>query len=134
MSCRKLPDFVKHMKRDPSGKGFTHLGKDGVLRTISGDYEVVDARGLDPEQIKDILDVMPFEQAQKEDFYGVDGTKVTSQEALFHPAPGILPTKPTEEEAAERRRLINQSWEAYSQAKRKEHEGTGEGNSPEELP
>ncbi|GFG13787.1 hypothetical protein IFM5058_06623 [Aspergillus udagawae] len=92
----KLPDFVKYMKRDPSGKGFTHLGKDGVLRTISGDYEVVDARGLDPEQIKNILDVMPFDQAQKEDFYGVDGTKVTSQEALFHPAPGILPTRPSE--------------------------------------
>lgn len=46
-----LPDFVKDVKRNPSGKGFTHLGKDGVLRTLSGNYEVLDARGLIPEQI-----------------------------------------------------------------------------------
>ena len=47
------------MERDPTGGGFTHLGKDGVLRTISGNYEVLDARGLSPEQINAFLDVMP---------------------------------------------------------------------------
>ncbi|RHZ65499.1 uncharacterized protein CDV56_106926 [Aspergillus thermomutatus] len=121
MSCKILPDFVKHMKRDSSGRGFTHLGKDGVLRTISGDYKVLDARGLNPEQIKNILDFMP-EEVQKVDFRDVDGTKVTSHEALFHPAPGILPTKPDEKEAAERRKLVKQSQAAYLQAKRKEYE------------
>ena len=38
------------MKRDPTGRGFTHLGKDGVLRTISGNYEVLDARDLVPNR------------------------------------------------------------------------------------
>ncbi|GIK05176.1 hypothetical protein Aspvir_009279 [Aspergillus viridinutans] len=120
MGCRILPDFVKDMKRDPSGKGITHLGKDGVLRTLSADYEVLDARGLNPEQIQNALALFHPGVIQKKDFRDVDGTKVTSQEELFHPAPGILPTKPSEEEAAERRRLVKQSQEAYLQAKRKD--------------
>lgn len=90
------PEYLKQIKRDPSGRGFTHLGKDGVLRTISGDNEVLDARGLDPEQIKSFLAWMPDELLKKEEFDHVDGTKVTSHEALFHPAPGILPKKPEE--------------------------------------
>ncbi|GFF35775.1 hypothetical protein IFM61606_06483 [Aspergillus udagawae] len=93
MSCKILPDFVKDMKRDPSGRGITHLGKDGVLRTLSADYEVLDARGLNPEQIKNALACLPPGPIKKEDFRDVDGTKVTSREELFHPAPGILPTK-----------------------------------------
>lgn len=52
----------------------------------------------------------------------MDGTKVTSREGLFHPAPGILPTKPDEEEAAERRRMVKQSQEAYLRAMREEYE------------
>jgi hypothetical protein len=110
------------MKRDPTGRGCTHLGKDGVLRTLSGDYDVLDARGLNPEEIKQILDTMPPQMArmvQKEDFRDVDGTKVT-EEALFHPALGILPTKLSKEEAAERRKLMKQSQEAYLQAKREQ--------------
>ncbi|KAE8310025.1 hypothetical protein BDV41DRAFT_579995 [Aspergillus transmontanensis] len=112
-----LPDFVKDMKRDPSGGGFVHLGKDGVIRTISGSYEVVDARRLTPEQIKDILDVMPPTVVRKEDFHGVDGTKATGHDALFHPAPGVLPERPTEEEATERRKLVQQARAEYLQAK-----------------
>lgn len=108
------------MKRDPSGKGFTHLGKDGVLRTMSGNNEVLDARGLDPEQIKNFLDMVPLDPGQKEDFGDVDGTKVTSHEALFHPPPGILPEKLEEDEAAERRKLVKESQAAYGQAKGKE--------------
>ncbi|OQE18677.1 hypothetical protein PENSTE_c017G02578 [Penicillium steckii] len=93
MSCRLMPQYAKHMKRDPSGKGYIHLGSDGVLRTISGNDEVLDARGLDPEQIENILKVMPAGSSQREDFRDVDGTKVTSHEALFHPAAGVLPPK-----------------------------------------
>ncbi|KAJ6086677.1 hypothetical protein N7467_005591 [Penicillium canescens] len=112
MSCRVVPEFVKHMKRDPTGRGHTHLGKDGVLRTISGNYEVLDARGLSPEQINTLLDVMPDELVEKADFRDVDGTTVTSQEGLFHPAPGILPTKPEDDpKSAEQNRA------AYEEAK-----------------
>ena len=39
MMTPRLSLVVKHMKRDPSGGGFTHLG---VLRTVSGEYEVFD--------------------------------------------------------------------------------------------
>ncbi|KAE8356846.1 hypothetical protein BDV28DRAFT_144760 [Aspergillus coremiiformis] len=112
MSCIVVPEFVKHMKRDPSGRGFTHLGRDGVLRTISGDYEVVDARGLTPDQIQFFLDVMPIE-GDRGAFRGVDGTTVTSHEGLFHPAPGIVPQKPDADEEMERRRVIEQSQTAY---------------------
>jgi hypothetical protein len=114
-----MPEFVKHMKRDPTGRGFTHLGKDGVLRTISGNYEVLDARGLSPEQMNAFLDVMPDEFAEKADFRDVDGTTVTSQEGLFHPAPGILPTKPEDDpkSAEERRKLVEQNRAAYEEAK-----------------
>jgi hypothetical protein len=53
------------------------------------------------------LDAIPLELGQKEDFRDVDGTKVTSHKALFHPAPGILPKKlEEEEEAAERKKLV----------------------------
>ncbi|KAF9892980.1 hypothetical protein FE257_000572 [Aspergillus nanangensis] len=104
-----LPDFVKHMKRDPSGGGFTHLGKDGVLRTVSGDREVVDARGLTPAEIEFFLKVVPLEPGQKEDFQGVDGMKVTDHDALFHPAPGILPAKADGE-------LVKKNQTAYLEA------------------
>ncbi|KAJ5392437.1 hypothetical protein N7509_007927 [Penicillium cosmopolitanum] len=108
------------MKRDASGGGFTHLGKDGVLRTISGNYEVLDARGLSPEQINGFLDVMPAELARREDFRDVDGTKVTTQEGLFNPAPGILPSKPgdNEQEDRARREAVEDNQAAYEQSKR----------------
>jgi hypothetical protein len=56
-----VPKFVKHMKCDPIGGGFNYLGKDSVLRTISGNYEVLNARGLSPEQINTFLDIILVE-------------------------------------------------------------------------
>jgi hypothetical protein len=95
------------MKRDPTGAVFIHLGKDGVLRTISGNYEVLDARGLTPEQVKGFVDAMPVTLVQKEEFDGVDGTNVIVQEELFHPPPGILPKNPENDpEAAEGRQSL----------------------------
>lgn len=52
---------MKHIKRDPIGGGFTYLGKDSVLHTISGNYEVLNAHGLSPEQINTFLDIMLVE-------------------------------------------------------------------------
>lgn len=108
------------MKHDTAGEGFTHLGRDGVLRTISGNYEVLDARGLSPEQIKGFIDVMPATLVQKEDFDGVDGTKVTSQEGLFDPAPGILPKNPENDPqvAEERRKLMEKHLAAHKEDNR----------------
>lgn len=98
------------MKRDPSGHGFSHLGKDGVFRTLAHDYTVLDARGLNPGQIAEFLALMPLElePTKEEDFRGVDGTKVTNHKDLFDPAPGILPSKPTEDKRAETQQVIKE--------------------------
>ncbi|KAL7935965.1 hypothetical protein V8C35DRAFT_296487 [Trichoderma chlorosporum] len=79
------------MQRDPSGKGFMHLGKDGVLRTLSAEHKVVDAKGLNPGQIKQMLDSLPV-TVDKEEFDGVDGTTLP-EEQWYSPAAGILPQK-----------------------------------------
>ncbi|PTB40220.1 hypothetical protein M441DRAFT_70047 [Trichoderma asperellum CBS 433.97] len=109
MSCRIPPDFVRDMQRDPNG-GSTHLGRDGVLRTLSTEYQVVDARALNPDQIKQVLDFLPSVM-DKDGFDGVDGTKVP-KEQWYNPADGILPQKPTDEEREARRKAIKEANEA----------------------
>lgn len=105
------------MKRDPSRHSFTHLGKDGVLRVVTPDNEVLDARPLNPTEITALLDSIPAFMPDAGDFQGVDGTKVTSREQLFFPAPGILPKKPeTEqeiEEAKKKKEHIEKLRDAY---------------------
>jgi len=63
------------------------LGSDGVLRSFSGPYkhDVIDAIGLSPRQIKELLDLKPWSQEIEDKFRGVDGRKVTDHEALFNP-------------------------------------------------
>ncbi|KAL6901161.1 hypothetical protein GGI43DRAFT_404168 [Trichoderma evansii] len=102
------------MRRDPNG-GMTHLGRDGVLRTLSVEYQVVDAKALNPEQIKRLLDVLPSFMDQ-EGFDGVDGTKL-AKEQWYNPADGILPKKPTDEEREARRKEIKEANEANMQNK-----------------
>lgn len=73
------------MKGHP--EGCSDLYGDGVLRSFDGPFErnVIDAVGLSPTQIKQMLDMYPWTQ-EKEDMYrGVDGRKVTDYNALFHP-------------------------------------------------
>ncbi|KAI0596113.1 hypothetical protein F4775DRAFT_565614 [Biscogniauxia sp. FL1348] len=106
----ELPVFKVHqiLNRDPNGRSFTFLGKDGVLRVIhSREYHVIDASGLAPIQIKEYLDTFLWSQEKEETFRGVDGTKVPREE-LFNPPSGILPKKPTEEERAGRRKIIEE--------------------------
>lgn len=93
------------MRRDPNG--CTHLGKDGVLRTLSAEYQVVDARALNPAQIKQVLDALPSFM-DKEGFDGADGTKLP-EEQWYNPADGILPKKPTDEEREARKRAIKEA-------------------------
>lgn len=101
------------MQKDPNGS--LHLGRDGVLRTLTADYEIVDARGLNPEQIKQMLDPMPS-CMDKEGFDGADGTKLP-EEQWFNPAEGILPQKPTDEEREAQRKAIKEANEAHMQGK-----------------
>ncbi|KAJ9162365.1 hypothetical protein NKR19_g1304 [Coniochaeta hoffmannii] len=96
------------MKRDPNGKGFSALGRDGVLRTFDAEYNILDAQGLSPRQIKSFLDAGPYDAEAEKQFRGVDGRKVTGEEGLFRPDPSILPKKPTPEEKAARRKKVEE--------------------------
>ncbi|KAI9897330.1 hypothetical protein N3K66_007186 [Trichothecium roseum] len=120
--CIKMPlDFVKHMKRDPDRRGCLNLGKDGVIRTLSaGGASVLDARGLTPEEIRLLLDAMPFGSEVEASLAGVDGTKV-SQEALFTVPPEV------------KERMAKRAAEREAESKEAEKEG-GEKECEEKVP
>ncbi|CRK17113.1 hypothetical protein BN1708_011939 [Verticillium longisporum] len=105
------------MKQDPTLQGFFHVGIDGVVRSMSGSYTVRDARGLSAVQIANIIAHFPLTEEERGRYHGVDGSNITGHDELYHPAPGILPKKPTEAERDERRRIV----EAYE----KEREESG---------
>ncbi|KAH7305618.1 hypothetical protein BKA65DRAFT_520631 [Rhexocercosporidium sp. MPI-PUGE-AT-0058] len=76
---------MSSLKRDPMG--MYDLGSDGVLRSFSGPYkhDVIDAIGLSPRQIKELVDLEPWTQEKEDKFRGVDGRKVTDRQQLFEP-------------------------------------------------
>jgi hypothetical protein len=109
---------MSSLKRDPQGTFF--LGSDGVLRSFDGPYEhhVVDAIGLSPTQIKELLDAQPWSQENEDKFRGVDGRKVTDTRALFDPPLDSRPQDHTEEslakameEVAEKNRKLREQME-----------------------
>lgn len=67
--------------------GMYDMGSDGVLRSFSGPYkhDVIDAIGLSPSQIKELLDLRPWSQEIEDKFRGVDGRQVTDYQALSNP-------------------------------------------------
>ncbi|KAI1498858.1 hypothetical protein F5X99DRAFT_392001 [Biscogniauxia marginata] len=115
LSARQV---LRSLERDPTGKGFSALGVDGVLRTFSADYTIVDARGLTPAQIKEMLDSRPWSKDAEDAYRGADGTKV-SQEGLFNPPPEILPKKPSAEEKARLRREIEEQQRQIREARKR---------------
>ncbi|KAI9163916.1 hypothetical protein HJFPF1_05548 [Paramyrothecium foliicola] len=116
MGHSNIKTLLQSMKYHQNG--FTHIGKDGVLRVIhSQTYEVIDARGLRPQEITELLDFLPKDKMVAEDYQGLNGTKVTSYEDLYRPAEGILPKKPSEAEALERRRFIEEQKQAFRETK-----------------
>lgn len=67
-------------RRDP--EGVSHLGRDGVLRSLNADCTVVlDVRRLSPEEIKEFA--APFDQAIRDALIGVDGRDVTDEAQLW---------------------------------------------------
>lgn len=67
-------------RRDP--EGVSHLGRDGVLRSLNADRTVVlDVRRLSPEEIKEFA--APFDQATRDALIGVDGRDVTDEAQLW---------------------------------------------------
>ncbi|PFH60159.1 hypothetical protein XA68_11373 [Ophiocordyceps unilateralis] len=86
----QLSQILKNIKHDVTLLGVLSLGKDGILRSLTADREVVDAVALSPPLIKAMLDRMPFNPQNEMDYRGVDGTKVP-REQWFHPDKHLLP-------------------------------------------
>ncbi|KAL3477125.1 hypothetical protein BJX99DRAFT_226721 [Aspergillus californicus] len=102
MGCQSNPEakaIMKSLRRSPSGRGFTHLGSDGVLRTLNGDRKVVDYRQLSPADIDTVLAIWPpnLQAEFREKFQHADGREVTDEEMLWNPGPDILGTQGGEE-------------------------------------
>jgi hypothetical protein len=103
-----MSKILPSLKRDPMGHSFSSLGADGVLRVYHSDsFEVIDAARLSTAQIKDYLDRLPFNQAQEDEFRGVDGRGV-SDEDMFNPPEEIRPKRPSEEFLQEHRRSVEE--------------------------
>ncbi|MAD87975.1 MAG: hypothetical protein CL912_33860 [Deltaproteobacteria bacterium] len=88
---------MSSLKRDPMG--LYKLGSDGVLRSFDGPYKhnVIDAIGLSPTQIKELLDSGQWSQETEDKFRGVDGRNVTDPKALFECPEDSKPEEHTEE-------------------------------------
>jgi hypothetical protein len=109
---------MSSLKRDPLG--MFDLGSDGVLRSFDGPYKhnVIDAIGLSPSQIKELLDARPWSQEIEDKFRGVDGRKVTDIQALLEPPLDSRPQEHTPEslakameETAEKNRKLREQME-----------------------
>ncbi|PGH29515.1 hypothetical protein GX50_07739 [[Emmonsia] crescens] len=87
---RELSAILKGLKHDASLQGCISLGKDGVLRSLNADRDVVDAAGLNPKQITACLRRLPAGFIDEAEYAGVDGTKI-SRTLWFKPDKGILP-------------------------------------------
>jgi hypothetical protein len=89
------------MHQDPTLQGISWLGKDGVLRSLDADRNVVDAVPLRPELIEAFFETMPPEAQQGYDLLkGIDGRDVP-KEKWFDPDKEMLPP-PLEGEHRER--------------------------------
>lgn len=92
--------IIGTLRRSPDGKGFGHLGLDGVYRAFDGNREVIDYKRLSPEEIDVVVrgleGLIDDETSDKimtmmED---VDGRNVTREEELLHPGPEVKPEMP----------------------------------------
>ncbi|KAB8259287.1 hypothetical protein BDV32DRAFT_150610 [Aspergillus pseudonomiae] len=95
---KDLSNIIRNLKASRDSAAFL-LGTDGVLRSLTGDYDVIDAIGLPPRLIKAFLDRDVFDQEIEDMFRGSDGTKVP-QEQWWKLDPSLLPPPLTEEEKA----------------------------------
>ena len=112
------------MKHHP--EGCSDLFEDGVLRGFDGPFDrnVIDAVGLSPTQIKQMLDMSPWSQEKEDRFRGVDGRKVVDYNALFHP-PEQYRVQPFTEESLKRAVAYNKerNKRMKEQIEREEKEG-----------
>ena len=103
--------IIQRLETEPNGRCFHALGADGVVRVWHFDaWEVIDAVGLSPAQIKEWLDRRPFDPAVEDVFRGVDGRDVSS-EVMFHPPSDIVPERPSKD-------FVDKHFQAFEERKR----------------
>ena len=82
--------ILTNIRHAPDGMGMLDLDRDGILRSLTADRDMVDAVPLPPRLIKAMLDRRPFYQHIEDVFRGIDGTYVV-QELWFNPDRAFLP-------------------------------------------
>ncbi|KAH7234828.1 uncharacterized protein BKA55DRAFT_138879 [Fusarium redolens] len=117
---KELEHILATMKHDPTGMGISHLGRDGIYRSLTADRDVVDAVPFPPPLIKAILDHFPYSEEAVKVFRGVDGTK-TPKEQWYEPLTGIMPP-PLEEEHREKAKEEQDEYRKWYEERRKKVE------------
>ncbi|EEH38159.2 hypothetical protein PAAG_01080 [Paracoccidioides lutzii Pb01] len=109
---RELSAILNGLKQDLSFMGCTSLGRDGVLRSLTADRDVVDAAGLTPDQIAAFIRRYPAGLVNEAEFTGVDGTKVP-KELWFAPNKNILPPPLSNEAKQLSRKVVDENHELF---------------------
>lgn len=108
-----LTAVISKLKQDITLMGIIALGKDGVLRTLDADRNVLDAVGLSPNLIEAyVLRATGNTEMMSGVYKGVDGSQA-SKETWYHPEDGILPPPMSAEDKEESRRLMAEDPERY---------------------
>jgi hypothetical protein len=88
---QEVTAILSAFNKDPKHLSIISLGRDGVLRNLTADRDVLDAVRLSPRLVKAFLDrVPPAYRALTPEIEDVDGSGV-SEEQLWHPDKGLLP-------------------------------------------
>ena len=98
------------------------LGKDGVLRSLTADQDIIGAVALPPRLIKAHLDRLPYYMEVQDEFRDVDGTK-TPREQWFHPNRSLLLEPLSEEHKEEARKMIEEHALLDGERRLKERQG-----------
>ncbi|RMJ19113.1 hypothetical protein CDV36_001244 [Fusarium kuroshium] len=103
---RDLIAISRRLPVDPLG---VHcLGRDGVMRSVTANRQVLGAVPLEPRLIKASLDILDYDEELEAEFRGVDGTKAP-KEHWFEPPPGILPPPLSKEQLEEARKFTEEN-------------------------
>ena len=119
---QELSQLLGDLKHDPTLLGIIALGKDGVLRSLTADRDVVDAIGLTPGLITAFMARLP--PHAREDFEGVDGS-TTTREQRYNPDKSQLPKPLSEEKRAEALRTIEENKELFDKHRQRSKLGDG---------
>jgi hypothetical protein len=88
---QEVTAILKNFNKDPKHLSVISLGRDGVLRNLTADRDVLDAVRLNPRLVKAFLDrVPPAYRALTPEIEDVDGSNVADED-MWHPDRSLLP-------------------------------------------